>query len=133
MILYSRSLTDLTQQNRVDISKKNSNEKQDQEHTSSSDSSSDDDSGIDSDDLEADDELRNVRMKTPKGMRDILHSELYRREKIIDVIRMCFKRHGGSFIETPVCELKRILDNKYSEEQKKIFDVPNPGNDTFLS
>lgn len=68
-----------------------------------------------------------LSMKVPKGMRDFGPKQTALREKVFRVINECFKRHGSQFIDTPVCELKEILTNKYGEDSKLIYDIADQG------
>ena len=50
------------------------------------------------------------------------------REKCIETISKCFKRHGAVQIDTPVFELKDVLTSKYGEEGGKlIYDLDDMG------
>lgn len=65
--------------------------------------------------------------KTPLGMRDYGPEEMAVRERVFDVIKRVFKRHGAQTIETPVAELKETLTGKYGEDSKLIYDLANQG------
>uniref|UniRef100_A0A673U294 histidine--tRNA ligase n=1 Tax=Suricata suricatta TaxID=37032 RepID=A0A673U294_SURSU len=45
-------------------------------------------------------------IKTPKGTRDLSPQQMVVREKILDMVIGCFKRHGAKRIDTPAFELK---------------------------
>ena len=49
------------------------------------------------------------------------------REHIENVVKECFKRYGGSCLDTPVFERKDILTGKYGEDAKLIFDLADQG------
>jgi len=49
------------------------------------------------------------------------------REHIEDVVKECFKRYGGSCLDTPVFERKDVLTDKYGEDSKLIFDLADQG------
>ncbi|KAG8754615.1 Cytoplasmic and mitochondrial histidine tRNA synthetase [Serendipita sp. 396] len=66
-------------------------------------------------------------LKTAKGTRDYGPAENSLREHIEDVVKECFKRFGGSCIDTPVFERKDILTGKYGEDSKLIFDLKDQG------
>ncbi|XP_036137544.1 histidine--tRNA ligase, mitochondrial isoform X4 [Molossus molossus] len=51
-------------------------------------------------------EKSNFIIKTPKGTRDLSPQQMVVREKILDVIVSCFKRHGAKGLDTPAFELK---------------------------
>jgi histidyl-tRNA synthetase len=49
------------------------------------------------------------------------------REHIENVVKECFKRYGGSCLDTPVFERKDVLTGKYGEDAKLIFDLADQG------
>lgn len=49
------------------------------------------------------------------------------REKIFNTITKVFKSHGAVTIDTPVFELKEILQGKYGEDSKLIYDLEDQG------
>ena len=49
------------------------------------------------------------------------------REHIENVVKECFKRYGGSCLDTPVFERKDVLTDKYGEDSKLIFDLADQG------
>uniref|UniRef100_A0A7S2S0E0 Histidine--tRNA ligase, cytoplasmic n=1 Tax=Mucochytrium quahogii TaxID=96639 RepID=A0A7S2S0E0_9STRA len=65
--------------------------------------------------------------KTPLGMKDYKPEETAVREKVFDIIKSVFKRHGAVSIETPVAELKETLTGKYGEDSKLIYDLADQG------
>lgn len=66
-------------------------------------------------------------LKTPKGTRDYGPAQMAVKEKALDKIIQCFKRHGAETIDTPVFELKETLTGKYGEDSKLIFDLADQG------
>ncbi|XP_062504487.1 histidine--tRNA ligase, cytoplasmic-like isoform X2 [Corticium candelabrum] len=66
-------------------------------------------------------------LKTPKGTRDYNPDQMAIRERVFDVIKTCFKRHGAVTIDTPVFELKETLTGKYGEDSKLIYDLADQG------
>ncbi|XP_069339851.1 histidine--tRNA ligase, mitochondrial isoform X2 [Eulemur rufifrons] len=48
----------------------------------------------------------NFIIKTPKGTRDLSPQQMVVREKILDLVVSCFKRHGAKGLDTPAFELK---------------------------
>jgi histidyl-tRNA synthetase len=62
-----------------------------------------------------------------KGARDFLPEQMAVREKVFNVVRGVFKRHGAVEIDTPVFELKETLTGKYGEDSKLIFDLADQG------
>jgi len=68
----------------------------------------------------------------PKGTRDFLPSQVYKRNFIFDTIKSVFKNYGYQPIETPTMEALSTLTGKYGEEgDKLLFKVLNNGD--FLS
>ncbi|XP_054550293.1 histidine--tRNA ligase, mitochondrial isoform X2 [Talpa occidentalis] len=51
-------------------------------------------------------EKSNFVIKTPKGTRDLSPQQMVVREKILDMVVSCFKRHGAKGLDTPAFELK---------------------------
>jgi histidyl-tRNA synthetase len=64
----------------------------------------------------------------PKGTRDFLPSDVYKRTYIFDTIKQVFKLYGYAPIETPSFELSGTLLGKYGEEgDRLIFRILNSG------
>jgi histidyl-tRNA synthetase len=64
----------------------------------------------------------------PKGTRDFLPSDVYKRTYIFDTIKQVFKLYGFAPIETPSFELSGTLLGKYGEEgDRLIFRILNSG------
>ena len=64
----------------------------------------------------------------PKGTRDFLPSDVYKRTYIFDTIKQVFKLYGFAPIETPSFELSATLLGKYGEEgDRLIFRILNSG------
>lgn len=73
-----------------------------------------------------------MKPSIPKGTRDFLPSQVYKRNFIFDTIRSVFKKYAYQPIETPTMELLTTLTGKYGEEgDKLLFKVLNNGD--FLS
>ncbi|XP_066198627.1 histidine--tRNA ligase, mitochondrial [Saccopteryx leptura] len=72
-------------------------------------------------------EKSNVIIKTPKGTRDFSPQQMVVREKILDIIVSCFKRHGAKGLDTPAFELKEMLTKKYGEDSGFIYDLQDQG------
>lgn len=53
------------------------------------------------------------------------------REKVMDVIKKVFKKHGAVTIDTPVFELKEFLTKKYGEDSKLIYDLQEQGGEEY--
>ncbi|XP_011820471.1 PREDICTED: probable histidine--tRNA ligase, mitochondrial isoform X4 [Mandrillus leucophaeus] len=56
--------------------------------------------------LKAHQEKPNFVIKIPKGTRDLSPQHMVVREKILDLVISCFKRHGAKGMDTPAFELK---------------------------
>uniref|UniRef100_A0A8C9ICY4 histidine--tRNA ligase n=1 Tax=Piliocolobus tephrosceles TaxID=591936 RepID=A0A8C9ICY4_9PRIM len=56
--------------------------------------------------LKAHQEKPNFIIKIPKGTRDLSPQHMVVREKILDLVISCFKRHGAKGMDTPAFELK---------------------------
>nr|KAF6348691.1 histidyl-tRNA synthetase 2, mitochondrial [Myotis myotis] len=72
-------------------------------------------------------EKSNFILKTPKGTRDFSPQQMVVREKILDIIVSCFKRHGAKGLDTPAFELKEMLAEKYGEDSGLIYDLKDQG------
>ncbi|KAF6081360.1 histidyl-tRNA synthetase 2, mitochondrial [Phyllostomus discolor] len=77
--------------------------------------------------LKPHEEKSNLIIKTPKGTRDLSPQQMVVREKILDVIVCCFKRHGAKGLDTPAFELKDMLTEKYGEDSRLIYDLKDQG------
>lgn len=61
--------------------------------------------------------------KPPKGTRDIGPEAMSVRLQAFDLITSVFRNHGAVSIDTPVFELRDVLQNKYGEDSKLIYDL----------
>ncbi|CDF36760.1 unnamed protein product [Chondrus crispus] len=61
--------------------------------------------------------------KPPKGTRDIGPEAMAIRERAFTLITSVFRSHGAVSIDTPVFELRDVLQNKYGEDSKLIYDL----------
>lgn len=69
-----------------------------------------------------------MKPSIPKGTRDFLPAQVYRREYIFGAIRRAFQLYGFQPIETPAMENLASLTGKYGEEgDKLLFKVLNNG------
>ncbi len=57
----------------------------------------------------------------PKGTRDFLPEQMYRRQHAIGVIREVFERYGYEPLETPSLERLEVLSGKYGDEGEKLI------------
>ncbi|XP_012516817.1 PREDICTED: probable histidine--tRNA ligase, mitochondrial [Propithecus coquereli] len=69
----------------------------------------------------------NFIIKTPKGTRDLSPQQMVVREKILDLVVSCFKRHGAKGLDTPAFELKEVLTEKYGDDSGLIYDLKDQG------
>ncbi|KAL2779015.1 histidine--tRNA ligase, mitochondrial isoform 1 precursor [Daubentonia madagascariensis] len=72
-------------------------------------------------------EKTNFIIKTPKGTRDLSPQQMVVREKVLDLVVSCFKRHGAKGLDTPAFELKELLTEKYGEDSGLIYDLKDQG------
>uniref|UniRef100_A0A8C5KLZ6 histidine--tRNA ligase n=1 Tax=Jaculus jaculus TaxID=51337 RepID=A0A8C5KLZ6_JACJA len=72
-------------------------------------------------------EKPNFIIKVPKGTRDLSPQQMVVREKILDKIISCFKRHGAKGLDTPAFELKEMLTEKYEENLRLMYDLKDQG------
>ncbi len=70
---------------------------------------------------------RKFEIKTPKGTRDYYPDQMSIRRRVIDSIAKIFKKHGAVELDTPVFELKEVLQGKYGEDSKLIYDLEDQG------
>jgi hypothetical protein len=57
-------------------------------------------------------EKTSFTLKTPKGTKDWAGADALLRDRIFSTITQVFKRHGGTALDTPVFELRDILQGK---------------------
>lgn len=69
----------------------------------------------------------NFIIKVPKGTRDLSPQQMVVREKILDKIISCFKRHGAKGLDTPAFELKEMLTEKYEDNFGLMYDLKDQG------
>uniref|UniRef100_A0A8D2GBF5 histidine--tRNA ligase n=1 Tax=Theropithecus gelada TaxID=9565 RepID=A0A8D2GBF5_THEGE len=77
--------------------------------------------------LKAHQEKPNFIIKIPKGTRDLSPQHMVVREKILDLVISCFKRHGAKGMDTPAFELKETLTEKYGEDSGLMYDLKDQG------
>ena len=69
-----------------------------------------------------------MKPSIPKGCRDFLPQEVYKREYIFNTIKKVFQEYGYVPIETPTMENLSTLTGKYGEEgDRLLFKVLNNG------
>ena len=63
-------------------------------------------------------------------MRDILPADKAKRDRVLQIIRDTYRRHGFAEIETPAVEpLTRLLSNQGGDNEKMIFEILRRGLD----
>lgn len=62
-----------------------------------------------------------VKPAIPKGTRDFLPQQMRQRNRVMDVIRRVYERHGFAPIETPAIENIETLLGKYGEEGDQLL------------
>ncbi|XP_004397829.1 PREDICTED: probable histidine--tRNA ligase, mitochondrial isoform X2 [Odobenus rosmarus divergens] len=70
--------------------------------------------------------VREVHFQS-QGTRDLSPQQMVVREKILDMVVGCFKRHGAKRLDTPAFELKEMLTEKYGEDSGLIYDLKDQG------
>lgn len=80
-----------------------------------------------SEQLKSHQEKPNFVIKVPKGTRDLSPQQMVVREKILDKIISCFKRHGAKGLDTPAFELKEMLTEKYEDNFGLMYDLKDQG------
>ena len=69
-----------------------------------------------------------IKPSTPKGMRDFLPEQMFRRQYVIDILRNIFEKYGYEPLETPAIEKMDVLSGKYGDEgERLIFKVLKRG------
>ncbi|KAI4163823.1 MAG: hypothetical protein LQ342_002596 [Letrouitia transgressa] len=67
------------------------------------------------------------QLKTPKGTKDWSGVDMVIRNNIFKSITTVFERHGADAFDTPVFELSEILNEKYGEDSKLIYNLQDQG------
>jgi histidyl-tRNA synthetase len=69
-----------------------------------------------------------IKPSLPKGTRDFLPEEMYRRQFVIQTVRDIFEKYGYEPLETPSIEKLDVLSGKYGDEgEQLIFRVLKRG------
>jgi histidyl-tRNA synthetase len=66
---------------------------------------------------------KKIQAKVPKGTRDAGPEAMAVRESAFALVSSVFQRHGAVSIDTPVFERREVLQNKYGEDSKLIYDL----------
>src|SRR4051812_16258461 len=62
-----------------------------------------------------------------KGFRDFLPAQMILRQRVIDMLRNIFERHGFAPLETPALEYFETLTGKYGEEERLLYHFTDQG------
>jgi histidyl-tRNA synthetase len=69
-----------------------------------------------------------IRPRLPKGMRDVLPSQMVLRQRVLGIVERVFEEFAFEPLITPAVELAEVLLGKYGEDAEKlIFMVQHPG------
>jgi len=69
-----------------------------------------------------------IQPRLPKGMRDVLPSQMVLRQQVLHIVEEAFAAFGFEPLITPAVELTEVLLGKYgSDAEKLIFLVRHPG------
>ena len=69
-----------------------------------------------------------VKPSIPKGTRDFLPQQMFRRQHVINTVKDIFERYGYEPLETPSVEKLDVLSGKYGDEgESLIFKVLKRG------
>jgi len=66
---------------------------------------------------------KKVKLETPIGVRDYGPSNMKIRNFMLDTIRNIFELYNGKQIDTSIFEFKNILQHKYGDDEKLIFNM----------
>jgi histidyl-tRNA synthetase len=73
-------------------------------------------------------DLAIIQPRLPKGMRDVLPSQMVLRQRVLSIVEGVFAEFGFEPLITPAIELSEILFGKYGEDAEKLFFmVEHPG------
>ncbi len=69
-----------------------------------------------------------IKPSLPKGTRDFLPEQMFRRQFVLETVRETFERYGYAPLETPSIEKLSVLSGKYGDEgENLIFKVLRRG------
>ncbi len=72
--------------------------------------------------------MERIEPRLPKGMRDILPSQMVLRQQVLGIVERTFAEFAFEPLITPAVELSEVLLGKYgSDAEKLIFTVQHPG------
>jgi histidyl-tRNA synthetase len=71
--------------------------------------------------------MTKIEARTPKGFRDFLGSEAKQRASLIEIFSKTFERFGFEPLFTPALEYAEVLNGKYGEEEKLIYEFEDRG------
>lgn len=62
-----------------------------------------------------------VTPRLPAGMRDILPTQMIKRQYVLDVVRSVFEQFGFEPLQTPAIELTETVSGKYGEDAERLI------------
>jgi histidyl-tRNA synthetase len=65
--------------------------------------------------------MPSIKPTLPKGTRDFLPEQMYRRQYVIDTMKLIFEKYGYEPLETPSIEKLDVLSGKYGDEGDKLI------------
>lgn len=66
---------------------------------------------------------KQIKLNTPIGVRDYSSNDMKIRRFMLDVICNIFELYNGDEIDTSIFEFKDLLQYKYGEDEKLIFNM----------
>ncbi|KAK0410733.1 hypothetical protein QR680_005294 [Steinernema hermaphroditum] len=81
----------------------------------------------------AQEDIVSAMLKVPKGTRDYAPAETRIRQEVIDIAVQHYKRHGAVTFDTPVFEMRSLLqkEDQYGEETKLIYNLEDQGGEEY--
>lgn len=70
-----------------------------------------------------------MKLQTPKGFRDFLPQDAFKRQIVMQKIIKIFEKFGFDPLETPTLEYADTLKGKYGEEERLIYEFTTKGGD----
>ncbi|HRE48904.1 MAG TPA: histidine--tRNA ligase [Aggregatilineales bacterium] len=78
--------------------------------------------------------MQRITARLPSGMRDFLPLQMIRRQYVISTIAAVFESFGYEPFQTPVMELKEVLQGKYgADAERLIYYAGHPGGEEELA
>lgn len=74
---------------------------------------------------------RRLLLRTPRGTFDRCPQQMAIQQNALDKIVNILEKHGAETIDTPVFEYKDVLNEKYGEDSKLIYNLENEDSETL--